>query len=272
MKLFKTLFDFYINSSIHVAISVVSLSIITHFYFSIPLQVNLLLFIFFSSITGYNLVKYAELAGFRHFSLPFELRSIQILSLFCFMGMIFFASKQSVIVLVSAAILGLLTFIYAMPFISKSNLRNVAGLKIFLISMVWAGTTVILPILNTDVAVLEAGLEFIQRFIFILVLMIPFEIRDLKRDETELGTLPQMFGVKKTRYVGLIMIFFMIVLEWLKMYGNPSYRMIFLAIGIICLMMIMRADKDQKPYFASFWVEGIPILWLGIMLVFKTLS
>jgi hypothetical protein len=52
MKGLRQLFDFYINSSIHVALAVVSLSWLTLLEFEIPFDECILLFIFFASVTG----------------------------------------------------------------------------------------------------------------------------------------------------------------------------------------------------------------------------
>ena len=63
MQRIKRLFDFYINSSTHVSLSVVALGWIT--YLSLDINVNfvVLSFLFFSTVTGYNFVKYAESFG-----------------------------------------------------------------------------------------------------------------------------------------------------------------------------------------------------------------
>ena len=63
MQRIKRLFDFYINSSTHVSLSVVALGWIT--YLSLDINVNfvVLSFLFFSTVTGYNFVKYAESYG-----------------------------------------------------------------------------------------------------------------------------------------------------------------------------------------------------------------
>jgi len=59
MNLFKLVFNFYINSSIHVALAVYALVRITESYFKLPYNENLDYFIFYGTITGYNFIKYA---------------------------------------------------------------------------------------------------------------------------------------------------------------------------------------------------------------------
>ena len=57
MQSLKRLFDFYINSSIHVALAVSSLVYITILEFHLKLDIEIILFVFFATITGYNFVK-----------------------------------------------------------------------------------------------------------------------------------------------------------------------------------------------------------------------
>ena len=58
MTLLKQLFNFYINSSIHVALAVYSLTYITLVEYGIKYDEDVLYFVFYSTITGYNFVKF----------------------------------------------------------------------------------------------------------------------------------------------------------------------------------------------------------------------
>ena len=84
MKVLRRLFDFYINSSIHVALAVTSLVMVTLYEFELPLDFALVGFLFFGTITGYNFVKYAGVAGLHHRSLAKSLQAIQVFSFLCF--------------------------------------------------------------------------------------------------------------------------------------------------------------------------------------------
>ena len=84
MTYLKLIFNFYINSSIHVALSVYSLVKITELYAGIPYNENLDYFIFYGTITGYNFIKYAGVAKFYHMSLTKNMRLIQIFSFLSF--------------------------------------------------------------------------------------------------------------------------------------------------------------------------------------------
>ena len=90
MKFLKKILNFYINSSIHVAIAVYAFIRITEMYFKLPNNKNLDYFIFYGTITGYNFVKYAGVAKLHHKSLTNDLKIIQVFSLLCFLAMCYF--------------------------------------------------------------------------------------------------------------------------------------------------------------------------------------
>ncbi|EMQ94465.1 hypothetical protein D778_00748 [Xanthomarina gelatinilytica] len=276
MALLKQIFNFYIDSSIHVALAVFALSWVTLLEFGIPYDRAVLYFIFFASITGYNFVKYFGLARFHHRSLTNWLKLIQVFSLMCFIGMCYFALKLELISLVVILGFGVVTFLYAIPFLPNKilydkhkNLRNVSGLKVYIIALVWAGVTVVLPLLNNhvplDTNVVVTGF---QRFVFVTVLMFPFEIRDLNYDSLKLATIPQQIGIKNTKMVGVLLLMLFFLLEFLKPQLNVEHTVSMLITMFVTLMFLIFANRNQGRYYSSFWVEGIPLVWLLLLLVF----
>lgn len=272
MGLLKNLFAFYINSSIHVALGVVALSLVTVFHFDFPIEWGLLGFIFFGTVTGYNFVKYAGIAKLHHRSLARNLRLIQIFSLGCFLALLYFALLVPVEVLEVAAILGLITALYALPVLSgRKNLREVAGLKVFVIALIWAGVTVLFPYVEAGAPLgMDVVLECCQRFLFVLILIIPFEIRDLKYDPQNLKTLPQRLGVKRVKLFGYLLTAFWVGFEFLKSISSFDSKMAVLMAAAFTGFALYRSNEDQPPYFASFWIEGIPILWMLLLLLFRS--
>jgi hypothetical protein len=268
MQVLKRFFDFYINSSIHVALAVCSLVWVTLLNFNIGVHLDFLYFIFFATITGYNFVKYFGLAKFHHRSLARWLRVIQIFSLLCFLGLVFYTFKLKTETVVYFLGLGFVTFLYAIPllprkiFIKAGNLRAISGLKIYLIAFVWSCTTVIIPLLNENYGLdHDMLIEFIQRFLYVIIAMLPFEIRDMKYDSLKLSTIPQRIGVTKTKIIGVLLIVLVFVLEFFRDEFYVNKTIILAAVCLLLLVFLLFSTKNQKQYYSSFWVEGIPILW-----------
>lgn len=280
MKVLKRIFDFYINSSIHVALSVFSLAWITLLEFELPYDKNVLFFIFFASITGYNFVKFFGLAKFHHRSLATWLKYIQLFSLVCFLLMCYYVLQLEQTTLVYISVFGVVTFLYAIPFLpkkifldEKQNLRSLSGLKVYVIALVWCGVTVFLPLANADFLMnWDVSITAIQRFVFVLVLMLPFEIRDLQYDSVKLATIPQQIGVKKTKLIGVLLLMVFFFLDYLKDDMQLMNLLVLLAITAITLLSVVMAKKEQSKYYSAFFVEGIPVLWLLLVLVFQLLT
>lgn len=273
MSYLKRFLNFYINSSIHVSFAVVALAVITYNDLDIIEDVALLLFLFFGSVSGYNFVKYAEVAGLHHRSLTKSLREIQIFSFVCGVGLLlslFWLSREALLV---TFFLGVLTLFYAVPFFSrKRNLRAIAGIKIYVIAIVWAGATVLLPVeqssynINTIVWVV-----FIQRVIFIIVLMIPFEIRDLQYDDKSLKTLPQLLGVNRVKKLGYFLLCSFYSMIFLRIDTTIDVFIVQAFITLLLGVCIYMSNKIKKRYFTSFWVESIPIIWVCITLLYNAI-
>lgn len=274
MRVIIRLFNFYINSSIHVALAVYSLTWITLLEFDISYDENILYFVFYASITGYNFVKYFGVAKFHHRSLTNGLKAIQVFSFLCFILMCYYVSKLETKILYYILGFGVITFLYAIPFLPKrlflnrqQNLRTIGGLKIYLIALVWCGVTAFLPVLNNDYDInTDVIVTAIQRYVFIVVLMLPFEIRDLQYDSLKLSTVPQKIGVKQTKIIGALLLNVFFFSEFFKDETEIYKIVVLLTITILTLLLLVFSKIEQSKYYSAFWVEAIPIFWLLILL------
>ncbi|MBT8272616.1 MAG: hypothetical protein KJO77_02340 [Bacteroidia bacterium] len=273
MTIFKRLFDFYINASIHVAVAVCALSIITLINFNLAIDWDLIFVIFFATISSYNFVRYFGLAKFHHRRLASWLKHIQIFSFFCFLALCYFIFQIDQQTIMYLVILGGITFFYAIPFLprkifvdGKKNLRAISGLKIYVIAFVWAAVTVIIPLLNENYSLNnDMVVTSFQRFIYVIVATLPFEIRDMQYDSLKLGTIPQRIGVNRTKIIGVLLILIFYFIEFFK--DDIDYQKLFvlpiIALLMLCFLAFSRTNQSQ--YYSSFWIEGIPIIWLGLL-------
>lgn len=277
MKFFRQVLNFYINSSLHVALAVVALTSVTLLEYNIATDKVLLLFVFFASVTGYNFVKYFGIAKFHHRSLSKWLKAIQMLSLICFIFLCYYALKLNAATLWCILGFAVVTFFYAIPFLpkhfyldSKQNLRSVGGLKVYLIALIWTGVTVFLPVVNNDYSVnTDVILTATQRYAFIITIMLPFEIRDLNYDSLKLSTIPQQIGVKRTKILGCVLLAFLLLLEFFKDETVSHHIFVLLVVSIIAFLFLKYAEKSRSRYYTAFWVEALPVFWWLLMVVFN---
>lgn len=271
MKLLKNFLDIYINSSIHVSLAVVAFVIITFLEHDLSVEIDLVLFVFFASVTGYNFVKYAGIAKMYHLSLAKNLRIIQVFSSLCFIALVYISFQLKTDVLIATGVLGVFTLFYAVPIFGKGrNLRSLPGIKIFVIALVWAGSSVILPFINAEMYLgKDVLVDFVQRLLLIIVLTLPFEIRDLNFDEESLGTIPQKLGVNMTKVFGTFLILLIFSIELFQKSFRSTEFLALVGALLFVGILLWQSRLSQKKYYCSFWVEAVPIFYLGIYMVFR---
>ena len=276
MKILKQLFDFYINSSIHVALSVYALVKITQYMFYIYDDEAIVYFAFFGTIVGYNFVKYDAFARAKKMQMRDELKAITFLSLLSLIAVGFCFFQLHIRTQIVAVIFLGLTLLYTLPFFpNRKNARNWAGVKIYMVALSWVGVTLILPILNAEIIISsDFYLKCIQRFILVFVLILIFEIIDLQYDDPHLKTVPQQIGVKRTKYLAYILLLIYCGLEIFNINGNDNLNNHFFSlslqsiIAVIIAVFMFFANEQRPKYYTSFWVESIPIILCVLLLIF----
>jgi hypothetical protein len=275
VRFIKQLFYFYVNSSIHVAIAAYALTWVTLLEYNLKYDKNSLYFVFFATITGYNFVKYFGVAKFHHRRLADWLKAIQLFSLIAFIILAYYAFQLLVNSKILIVLLGVITFLYAIPLLPKkyfvddqSNLRQISGLKVYVIAIVWSLSTVVLPLIQNEIEIgADAVVTCFQRFFYIIVLMLPFEIRDLNYDSLKLGTIPQRIGVKRTKIIGIFLLILFFFLEYFKNEIDTKSLTILLIITFVTALFLAFSNKNQSKYYSAFWVESLPIFWLVLFLM-----
>ena len=274
MQAFKRLFDFYLQSSLHVALSCYALVRMTNHQFHLQEDFAVLGFVFFGTVVGYNFVKYDALARTGRKEPGVKIKRIAALSFLAFLVVAYcFFYLQRITQYVSLAFLAL-TLLYTLPFFpNRKNARNWAGVKIYIVSVCWVGVTLVLPLLNahpefTAVFTADFLLKCVQRFILVFVLVLVFEIVDLSNDDPHLHTVPQQMGVKKTKILGLLLLFPFYFLEFLKSDFDRMQLLVNLIMVSVLAGFIWFANEKKSRYYTAFWVESVPVFWWLLLLLF----
>ncbi|WP_340202172.1 hypothetical protein [Ascidiimonas sp. W6] len=270
MQNLKLIFNFYLHASIHVAFAVIAFYKVTCISLNIPETRNLVLVLFFGTIVMYNFMKYGSRAkGYFIVKSKYE-KLIQIISFIAGSFLIFFLVKLSIDNLIFLGMLVIISLLYILPFTRKGeNLRSFANLKVYAVSLVWSGSTVLLPFSeNLSLINFDVWIVFLQRFILVIVLILPFEIRDMKSDAADLITIPRNLGIKKTKKLGYLLLVVLILLELFKT-NFQIEQLIVLFISMAVLSVLLKLSNTSRSfYFTAFWVESIPILLWLLTLVF----
>ena len=151
--------------------------------------------------------------------------------------------------------------------------RNIPYLKIFLISFTWSCITDLIPSL-----IIENKINYntlIQRFLFVVSITIPFDIRDKNIDSNYLKTLPQIFGKNKSLLISILFIFVCEVLVFyqfffLKSISLKNFLVIYFSYEI-SIILIYIYDKIQKNFFVDLTYDGLPII-MGLLFFLSNLN
>jgi hypothetical protein len=271
MKFLKQLLDFYINSSIHVALSCFALVKVTYLMLNITNDNSVAFFAFFGTIVGYNFVKFDALARANKNKMRSQLKVITLFSFAALLLVIFYFFKLQYTTKISATFFLVLTILYTLPFFPNTkNARNWAGLKIYIVAICWVGVTVMLPILNSEISFQNSFyIIALQRFLLIFTLILIFEIKDLKTDDPHLKTVPQQIGIKNTKILGFVLL--LIFCGFSLFNGNSNIQILGLqlnfVITIVIAIFLYFSNQNRSKYYTSFWVESVPVFWWLLLLL-----
>ena len=273
MIFLKRFFEFYINSYIHVSIAAFCLTKITLIEFGIQENISPL-FALFATFISYNFIRYYDsskiyitFAGWLK-THKIELFLLNLVSLIFLIVLTLKLRTEALFLLIPFT---LATIFYVVPFTPQNkNLRDISGLKLILITISWAGVTVLFPIMNNEYLLTkDVWIVFIQRVIFLFAVTIPFDIRDLKHDTPEMKTIPQIIGVKKSKLLGSFLLLIFYLLDFFRFSGFENSVIITALITVLSLILLNLSTENRSKYYTSFWMESLPILWFLLIVFLK---
>jgi 4-hydroxybenzoate polyprenyltransferase len=180
--------------------------------------------------------------------------------------------------------LAVLSFAYGLPLFSlgdkKFGLRNIPGLKLLLITLVWTMSIVLLPVLEAQAAHLatislrDTTILIAKRFLFIGALAIPFDIRDLFEDkQLGLKTIAVAWGEKNAYLFCQALLAGYVILLFL--FKNKGFDTDFFALALSIVLtgwLIFRSKWEKNEYYYFFFLDGVLILQYMFVIAFSRAS
>ena len=276
MRFMVKILDFLVTSNIYVSLGAYSLTWLSMQFYKTE-NTDLSFFVFFSTLFAYNFIRLVRVhpmllegESHRHKSI-FKLR--RLLWVLCVLsGLISFYFFTVIYRPILSLLIAMtaISLAYALPVYKKRDtwlrLRDIPGVKIFLIAIVWSLVTEGFPTLMSGNTL--KVLPLLERFLFIFAITIPFDIRDMRFDGQNLSTIPQYFGVRKARWIGIgALLFAELIL---------AYRFFFMGhfnlLGIIAIyltyelsvFLIYKSHPQLQERFVTLGVEGMSIL-IGLL-------
>lgn len=287
-KAFQSILDFLLFSNVFMSLCAVAQALVTFHLIDAPPNKIILALLFTSTLGIYNFCilitqpkepqqsSYLRIRWFfAHYRLMVTFTLISVLSL---IPLFFLISMPSRLLLIFS---GVISVCYALPLFTlgdqKFGLRNIPGLKPFLITLVWTLSTVLLPILEskelhlTTVSMQDTTLLITKRFLFVFALTVPFDIRDLFEDN-KLGvkTIPVIIGEKRAYLFCSVLLLAYVIMLFL--YQNNGFNSDFFALTFTVALtgwLIFKSKWEKNEYYYFFYLDGVLILQYVFLALFK---
>jgi len=134
--------------------------------------------------------------------------------------------------------------------------REWGAFKILIVALVWAALTVYVPSGGRMQVPFYTAAATV---LWVLMLIIPFDIRDLSLDEESLKTLPRLFR-EKTPAAGFVLYTLFLAVVFAAPYGG-CVRYAWAGGGLLSLTAILRASRyEDRFFYTALGVESIPVL------------
>lgn len=281
----RKVLDFLLFSNVFIALCAVAQGLVTYHLLGVEPVPAILALLFFATLSTYNFSTLIQKNSIHKRSIYRRVRwtywhyrlivSITIVAAISIVPLFLLLSLSAKIFLI---FLGLISIAYSLPLFSvnqrKFGLRNIPGLKLFLIALVWSASTVTLPIIEINEAhLLDVNFQDIiilsaKRFLFIAAITVPFDIRDFYQDKShELKTIPTIFGERKAYlFCQLLLISYLALL----LVFNEGLDLDFLALTLTIILtgwLIFKSNWKRNEYYYFLFLDGTMMLQYIMLLL-----
>lgn len=266
----KKVFDFFLFTSIYIAVCCVVMIYHSYSLFDIPVNLNFLLFAFSGTLCSYNFHWYLtpSLYGLSK-KAAWSVKNKVLHAIIFFLGVvgaIYFGIKLLPYwewLLVTAFI----TFLYSAPKIPYKSfvwLRKIAIAKTIFLAYSWTHITAFLPIQLSGVTWQNAHYLFVvNRFFLIYPICILFDLRDREEDKREgirsMITEYPVEGVNRIFWGSMIVFMATIVGMYFTGVSIPELVTLFIP-GIILAILYSYSQKTLSDYYYYFVLDGLMML------------
>jgi 4-hydroxybenzoate polyprenyltransferase len=173
------------------------------------------------------------------------------------------------------ACLGAVSFLYSFPFLpvgKKRRIKDYGFLKIVTLSLLWTLVTVWFPVNTMPVDNTLFLLVFVKRFLFMFILCLLFDLRDIEIDRNEkINTLPVMLGKRQSYNLSYALLILFLILSLVKYFYVPQlpFLMAMIISSIVTLLIIERTKKTNSDFIYLAGIDGMMLLQAALIYLFS---
>ena len=252
--------------NIFIGLCATMLCLQTFVFFDRKASYPLLFFVFFATLALYNLHSIVALAGQKtkphpRYRIVYEhLNAVRALTLLAMIGMAICAIGLPISLLLQLVLISFPSLLYILPIIAGKRLRDISILKIFILAIIWALVTVLLPFdYFGNEYDSRLGLLLAERVIFVFAIAIAFDIRDMEFDKTlDVKTIPIAVGkFSSFLLAGILLISWAILVHFIYM---PLTAILLNVIALLSIGLIYGAQKDRPVWYYQILLDGTLLL------------
>jgi 4-hydroxybenzoate polyprenyltransferase len=278
-RYFKKATDFFLFSSLFIALCAVSMVFQTYYLFHLPAYPDFIWFVFFGSLCSYNFHWYLTPGLYGgSYRTQWAIRNKKLhflLFIIAFIGCAWFCIQ-----LLShwrwLLATAFITFLYSapkVPFKPFLHLRKIAVGKTIFLSLVCAHITATLPLLLQNIHWQNQHFLFaINRFFLIYPICILFDYRDREEDRKEgIKSMITLFSEK-----GINILFFssltIFVITTIVLYFsgmNLIYCITLFLPGLIVGLLYNYSKKNTSDYYYYFFLDGLMMFSAVLLYIFS---
>ncbi|WP_449332179.1 hypothetical protein [Sphingobacterium kyonggiense] len=282
MEILKRLYYFFVNSNFLIAMAAVAQCALTYIILDLPVNPYILVIEGATTLLLYNLSLYLSLPKDPQSS-PYQRtrwigKNLRFLWAFSILAVLLTAwalLHLHILTLFFLGFVGLVSLAYAVPIVQiagkKIGLRQVPGLKVFYIALVWSLSSVGLPVveLYANHAVIDwymANYLGLVKILFLLLCTLPFDIRDYEQDSYyKLKTIPIILGKEKAILLSYGMGLFHILLMLVSPYSPAvKWGMVLTSVFVLLLFKFV-IFTDKKHYHHVYLLDmALIVQWFAV--------
>ena len=189
----KNIVSFFLFSSIFISSCAVAFCVETNVLLHLPLnRISFYCFVFGTTLAQYNLhylIKTTAVQNSQRLEWSFLNKTLHKILLgagICLVLFSFLSFRLHHFIVLG--VLGIVAFLYSFPLIPagrKKRIKDFGLLKITTLALMWTIVTVWFPVVNFSFDRTLFGLVFFARFVFMFILCLLFDIRDIEVDRKE---------------------------------------------------------------------------------------
>jgi len=274
----KKIIDLIFFGSIFISLCTVALCIETNLLLGIPLNhYSFYLFVFGATLSQYNLhylVKTTAIKGSERLAWSATHKTLHKIlivtgAILCFYSLFYFTITHFLIV----GLMAIVAFFYsypALPFRRKKRLKDYGFLKICTLAFLWTMVTVWFPLDQVNTGGTYFQLVFLRRFLFMFVLCLVFDLRDIDADVSEhRRTIPVVIGIRRSYLLCyVLLVIFVLLSAWqLALTGNLLHFNAMLLSALATAFMIHWTRKNSSDYIYLAGIDGMMLLQAALIAI-----